>query len=382
MEQNYLTMNDIYEYNSSAIDDTDVNDFFEHYGILGMKWGIRKYQNADGTLTAAGRARYGGNAKYGYRKDQSDLVVKTIKKGTKLYRITAPGEEIDGKAKYVYYSKADDSNIKAIIPWLASARGKEGSSIEEQVSSLRKNTYELNSDMKIAPVSVQREYQKQILKNPKMLDSIVANSVANGYSHADVEIFNKMRAVKTKKEQDKIMDSAVRQQIKEEYGDLGAAFVKAEVARTKRELSSLYDKYVAEIDVTKARVKNDPELSTRETLQLIDFSIGGVKKYQEGLYKYIKDRGYNAMYDAAMNAEDWQVIAEEALIVLDDSIMTKVSEKQLTVKDYTKASIKAATWRTKVNRPYDYQSNRVQSVVSAALLAPIATAAVALALVP
>lgn len=29
----------------------------QHHGILGMKWGVRRYQNADGTLTAAGKAR-------------------------------------------------------------------------------------------------------------------------------------------------------------------------------------------------------------------------------------------------------------------------------------------------------------------------------------
>lgn len=29
-----------------------------HHGILGMKWGIRRYQNEDGSLTAAGRKRY------------------------------------------------------------------------------------------------------------------------------------------------------------------------------------------------------------------------------------------------------------------------------------------------------------------------------------
>lgn len=32
-----------------------------HYGILGMKWGIRRYQNYDGTLTSAGKKRYGGD---------------------------------------------------------------------------------------------------------------------------------------------------------------------------------------------------------------------------------------------------------------------------------------------------------------------------------
>lgn len=32
-----------------------------HYGILGQKWGIRRFQNEDGSLTAAGKARYAEN---------------------------------------------------------------------------------------------------------------------------------------------------------------------------------------------------------------------------------------------------------------------------------------------------------------------------------
>lgn len=31
-----------------------------HHGIKGQKWGVRRFQNEDGTLTAEGKARYGG----------------------------------------------------------------------------------------------------------------------------------------------------------------------------------------------------------------------------------------------------------------------------------------------------------------------------------
>ena len=33
-----------------------------HHGILGQKWGIRRYQNTDGSLTNAGKKRYSGNS--------------------------------------------------------------------------------------------------------------------------------------------------------------------------------------------------------------------------------------------------------------------------------------------------------------------------------
>lgn len=35
-----------------------MNGELYHHGILGQKWGIRRYQNSDGTLTEAGKKRY------------------------------------------------------------------------------------------------------------------------------------------------------------------------------------------------------------------------------------------------------------------------------------------------------------------------------------
>lgn len=40
----------------------------KHWGVKGMKWGVRRYQNKDGSLTPAGQKRYADNTHEDYRK--------------------------------------------------------------------------------------------------------------------------------------------------------------------------------------------------------------------------------------------------------------------------------------------------------------------------
>lgn len=94
-----------------------------HHGIKGMKWGIRKYQNEDGSLTTAGRRRYGathnpdGSMKTGLKSD-SDITKKVKNDYNKL-------SDSEFKAKYGASKETYNKRVKKYSdPYMRSPMAK------------------------------------------------------------------------------------------------------------------------------------------------------------------------------------------------------------------------------------------------------------------
>lgn len=138
-----------------------------HWGVKGMRWGVRRYQNADGSLTDAGKRRV--------QKQRVKNLKKARKAKTEKAEEAAKRQDLIKKGK-LSTSKMTDEEIKARIERLR---------MEETLQNLNKNTATVNKGKAFIKTYAADAAKKIVWENAVDIGRQVAK-------HYGVELANNM----------------------------------------------------------------------------------------------------------------------------------------------------------------------------------------------
>lgn len=95
------------------------NNQLYHHGIKGMKWGVRRYRNEDGTLTNAGKKRYAEKEPVheDYAKVHDNKSVKSMSDA----ELRARNNRLQMERQYENMTRKTSAGKKAVIAFTATA---------------------------------------------------------------------------------------------------------------------------------------------------------------------------------------------------------------------------------------------------------------------
>lgn len=113
------------------------NEELTHSGIKGMKWGVRRYQNDDGTLTDAGKKRYSRDAR---EKEFNKYDENT----GKYYKTSKKNGRTDLEADPHRYVKEDLQRTKSLTEASSRMTGDLKRVTEKSIKNTPKKTMDLS----------------------------------------------------------------------------------------------------------------------------------------------------------------------------------------------------------------------------------------------
>lgn len=161
--------------------DENGSPYLAHYGVKGQKWGIRRYQNPDGSLTAEGLKRYGN--------PDGTLNKKGIKA---LAKAEFRDKKRDINKRYYQLADKYEKNRSEILFGLDSGR------LGERLKKHLKNEYEFSkreNKLDQERLDARREYRKKIGK--KNVDNFLMKQYQKSIDEINAESqseFNKRYA--------------------------------------------------------------------------------------------------------------------------------------------------------------------------------------------
>lgn len=136
------------------------NNELIHWGVRGMKWGLRRYQNSDGTLTEAGKKRY--NKELEKIRTEKKVAKQKLETQAKLEKLDAKRREIDE-----LNSKISNASIKDRITGRFKKKAEEAERKKQADEEKRKKQAEEAERKKKSDEEKRKKKDEEAEKNDK-----------------------------------------------------------------------------------------------------------------------------------------------------------------------------------------------------------------------